>query len=162
MLTYPFCYIRVSNEQGSDAILKQELWKPTEVEIRNDSDEFVVPIGDLVLDFWGALTPGCSIRAVPRDYNGDDTAVSYGVNLGKFPQINWNSDAYTNWLTQNGVNIGMAVAGTGVGLATLNPEITSASLVKGIDLMKQGIQASMTPPQNHRKYKQWGYNACNG
>ena len=113
MLTYPFCYILLSNGQGSDAILKQEIWGQTEISIPNDAGEPVVPIGDLVLDIWGALTPGCSIRAVPWNYNGDDVATNYGINLGKFPQVNWNSDAFTNWLTQNGVNIGMSVARNG-------------------------------------------------
>lgn len=47
----------MSNGQGSDAILKQELWGQTQVEIPNESGEPVVPIGDVVLDIWGSLTP---------------------------------------------------------------------------------------------------------
>ncbi len=110
LLSYPYCYMLLSNGQGSSAILKQELWKATQVSVPNDTGEPVVPVGDVVLDIWGALTPGCSIRAVPKDYNNDEIADNYGINLGKFPQVNWNSDAYTNWLTQNGVNIGMSMA----------------------------------------------------
>lgn len=113
LLTYPFCYINVSNGQGSDAILKQELWEHAGTIIENDTGEPVVIFDELVLDIYGALTPGCSIRAIPYKYNGDEVAENYGINLGKFPQVNWNSDAYTNWLTQNGVNIGMSVARNG-------------------------------------------------
>lgn len=149
LLTYPYCYILVSNAQGSDAILKQELWQPTESDVSNGDGYPSVSAGELMLNICGALTPGCSIRAVPVNYNGDNNPTNYGINLGKFPQINWNSDAYINWLTSNGVNIGMAVAGTLLGTAVGSVEVTSTSIVKGIDLMKQGIQASMSPPQNH-------------
>lgn len=149
LLTYPYCYILVSNAQGSDAVLKQELWQPTESDVSNGAGYPSVSAGELMLNICGALTPGCSIRAVPVNYNGDNNPTNYGINLGKFPQINWNSDAYINWLTSNGVNIGMAVAGTLFGAAFGNVEVTSTSIVKGIDLMKQGIQASMSPPQNH-------------
>lgn len=30
---------------------------------------------------------------------------SYGLTGAKFPTVSWNNDSYTNWLTQNGVNI---------------------------------------------------------
>lgn len=57
LLSYPFCYFLISNGQGNSAILKQELWKPTQVSIPNDTGELVVPVGDVVLDIAGALTP---------------------------------------------------------------------------------------------------------
>ena len=153
MLTYPYCYILLSNGQGSEAILKQELWKPTDTPIPNIVDGRTigdtVPVGDMVLEIGGALTPGCSIIATPKDYNGDGSPINYGINLGKFPQVNWNSDAFINWLTQNGVNIGMSVVGTAVGVATGNPVIAGSSISKGADLMIKGVEASMAPPQNH-------------
>lgn len=60
---------------------------------------------------------------VPYRYNGEERNDEEGLNLGKFPVLNWTSDVYTNWLTQNGVNIAVSlgtsalqVAG-GIGLA---------------------------------------------
>ena len=29
----------------------------------------------------------------------------WGITLQKIPQGSWNADMYTNWMTQNGVNI---------------------------------------------------------
>lgn len=108
-LTYPYVYHVLSNFQGQEAILKQEFWEKlaqdTEVQ-----EGLILPAGDMVLQFWGAITQGCSIRAIPENYNGDEIATDVGINLGKFPQVCWNSDAFTNWLTENGVNIGMSVA----------------------------------------------------
>lgn len=36
--------------------------------------------------------------------------------FGKFPICNWDTDVYTNWLTQNGVNIGLSVAGSALSI----------------------------------------------
>lgn len=108
-LTYPYVYHVLSNFQGQEAILKQEFWEKL-AEDTEVQDGLILPAGDMVLQFWGAITQGCSIRAIPENYNGDEIATDVGINLGKFPQVCWNSDAFTNWLTENGVNIGMSVA----------------------------------------------------
>lgn len=108
-LTYPYVYHVLSNFQGQEAILKQEFWEKL-AEDTEVQGGLILPAGDMVLQFWGAITQGCSIRAIPENYNGDEIATDVGINLGKFPQVCWNSDAFTNWLTENGVNIGMSVA----------------------------------------------------
>ena len=149
LLTYPYCYFLISNGQGSSAVLKQELWEKTHVSIPNEANEPVVPVGDVVLDICGSLTPGCSIRAIPKNYCEDEMASTYGINLGKFPQINWNSDAFTNWLTQNGVNVAGQFAGTAFGLATGNYALSAGTLVNGLAIMKEGYEVSQQPPQNH-------------
>lgn len=92
LLTYPYCYVLASNNQGNDAVLKQELWN------LNSSNE-------MVLRVKGVLCAGCSIRAIPVNYNGDDISNINGINLGKFPQIGFACDPYINWLTENGLNI---------------------------------------------------------
>ena len=43
----------------------------------------------------------------------------------------------------------MTALGTAVGVATGNPAIAGGSLAKGVDLMRQGIEASMSPAQNN-------------
>lgn len=92
LLTYPYCYILASNNQGNDAVLKQELWK------LNDNNE-------MVLRVKGVLCSGCSVRAIPINYNGDDVSNINGITLGKFPQIGFACDPYINWLTENGLNM---------------------------------------------------------
>ena len=147
-LTYPYVYHVLSNFQGQEAILKQEFWEKLP-EDKPVQDGIILPAGDMVISYFGAITQGCSIRAIPENYNGDEIATDVGINLGKFPQVCWNSDAFTNWLTENGVNIGMSVAGTALGIATGNVAIASTSMVRGVDLMKSGFEASQVPPQVH-------------
>ena len=144
LLTYPFCYILVSNGQGANAVFQQERWS------LNSNNE-------MVLRIYGVLTPGCSIKAVPINYNGAGLNVDESINLGKFPALNWTTDQFTNWLTQSGVNISTAAnilsVGIGAGLT-----LTGAGAIAGTGLMMSGAtgiinnleqirQHSFTPPQ---------------
>ena len=92
LLCYPYCYIAISNAVGQYNIYKQEYWN------LNENDEMIVRM-------YGTLVSGCSIRAVPLDYNGDGTAWDSGTTIGKFPPLAWPNDIFTNWQTQNGVNL---------------------------------------------------------
>lgn len=91
-LCFPYCYIEVSNATGQANTYNQEVWELTD--------------GRMKLRMVGCLTSGCSIRCHPMNYNGKLYNNDEGISLGKFPQINWITDHYTNWLTQNGVSIG--------------------------------------------------------
>ena len=92
MYCYPYSYLMVSNNCGTNIIYKWEDWQdPTHT------------------DFYvrGVLSQGCSIRLIPHLYKGNDPALQaydYGINLGKFPVLSWSSDYYLNWQAQNGVN----------------------------------------------------------
>lgn len=48
---------------------------------------------------------GCSIRITPRFYNGNDNSDIDAISLGKLPICNFQNDMYTNWLTQNSINV---------------------------------------------------------
>lgn len=155
LLCYPFRYLLVSNNSGVSSPLKYERFftvdgsgNKTNIEPR-----FVIE---------GALCPGCSIRMVPLNYNGAPRNDEEGFNMGKFPILNWTSDVYTNWLTQNGVNIalqvvsgvgqiaaGVAMAAStgGVGLA-----VGGSSIAGGVSTITNTIAQvhtqSFTPPQS--------------
>lgn len=90
LFTYPYRYLVVTNQQGSSNVLHNE--------------KFNV-YGTRQFRVFGVLTPGCSIRVVPLNYNNIQWNVDEGINLGKFPVCNWKSDVFTNWLTQNCINI---------------------------------------------------------
>lgn len=100
LLTYPYVAINMSNGQGANALYHQELFT-------KDSN------GKLRFQIEACLTPGCSIRCYPIYYKGEPLPYDEALVLGKYPQLNWTTDTYTNWLTQNGVNIASDI---GVGL----------------------------------------------
>lgn len=115
LFTYPYSYINMSNGSGANAIYKYEMFNNLgNTDLPSDYSK-----NDCQFDIAFALTPGCSIRLEPMYYgyndgnktNNNTDNPDEGLNLGKFPVCNWTSDHYTNWLTQNGVNVGVSVAG---------------------------------------------------
>lgn len=56
----------------------------------------------------GIPTVGGSIKCCPTDYKGRTGSNDQeGLVAGKYPTCGWTNDVYTNWLTQNAVNLQM-------------------------------------------------------
>ena len=148
LLSFPYTYLLMSNNAGGSAVYKYELFN------RDD------PYND-VCDFklYGAVTPGFSCRIVPMNYNGVGENNEEGLTLGKLPICNWNTDVYTNWLTQNAVNMGVSTLssaiqiGAGVGLmATGGGAMAGGSMVlngaMGVaNAVGEVYSHSLQPPQ---------------
>lgn len=143
LLTFPYCYLMASNNNGSNAIYKYELFSSNNCDFR----------------YIGTLTPGMSIRLQPINYNKQEINNEEGLNLGKLPVCSWNTDVYTNWLTQNSVNVGLSVASglltmaggfalstTGAGALAGSGGIISGGL-QIANSLGQVYQHSLTPPQ---------------
>lgn len=145
LLTFPYRYLLASNNNGGAAIYHYEKW-----DANDGSSHFMVR---------SALTPGCSIRLIPVNYNGASVNDEEGLNLGKFPICSWATDMYTNWLTQNSVNIatniisggiqtigGAVMMGTGAGAG-----IGALSMASGLNSIASALgtvhQHSFQPPQ---------------
>ena len=100
---FPYCYMLASNNQGNSAIYKYE-------DFGSSKCEFIIK---------GALTPGCSIRMTPQNFKGIALNDEESLNLGKFPICNFVNDMYTNWLTQNSINIaGKQITSDQINIAT--------------------------------------------
>ena len=98
---YPYNYLFVSNNNGSNNIYKYEDFNTNNCVFENQI----------------ALTVGCSGRIVPKNYKRMASNDDEALPLGKYPTCAWPSDAFTNWLTQNGVNIVASIALTAGGVA---------------------------------------------
>lgn len=141
LFTYPYNYFYVSNHVGSDVTFRYEDF------INNN------PIFRVI----GAVTPGCSIKCIPLNYkNISDTenslrSYNYGIVGGKYPICSWNSDVYTNWLTQNGVNIGLdlisSVGAVGVGAITGNAVSISGGFMGIAHTLAETYKHSLIPDQ---------------
>lgn len=89
-------YLLVSNNVGQNYIYKYE-------DFINNIARFKVV---------GTITMGGSIKAIPMNYKKflDDESESmyswqYGITAPKYPTCSWITDPYTNWLTQNSINV---------------------------------------------------------
>jgi hypothetical protein len=143
LFCFPYCYLLVSNNAGSSNIYKYERF----------SDQI------LKFKIYGAPVVGGSIKCVPQNYNGVADNQEEGLMCGKFPTLSWSADLFTNWVTQNSVNIALGVGAGAVqivgGLATMaatygaGAAIGGAGVVSGVstiaNTLAQVHQQSFTP-----------------
>ena len=145
LLCYPYSYMLMSNNAGGSAIYKYELFNHPE---NNEKCDFKI---------YSTLCAGMSIRLIPHYYNGSEYNIDEGLNLGKFPVCNWNTDVYTNWLTQNGVNIGLSLIGStaqvglGVGLGVASGGLGLAVSGENIASGVMGIASTLGEIYSHSK-----------
>lgn len=99
---YPYSFLRVSNYIGN---VQDYRWED---------------FSDTIPEFDNYLTicSGCSGFTVPRNYQGKYNDIDLAVPLAKYPSVAWSSDAYTNWLTQNGVNRPVSFISSLIGTVT--------------------------------------------
>lgn len=142
LLTAPFCFFNLSNNAGSMAEFHYEDFASTPT-----------------FDIEGALSVGCSIKAHPRNYKNASDPYSYGVIGPKLPVCAWVTDVYTNWLTQNALNIentqvfgaisalngGAKAAKSGSAAGVAGSALNYAETVS--NLASEQYQHSVQPPQ---------------
>lgn len=150
---YPFCYFNISNNAGSSYDYRYEDFS-----------------GSIQFKLEGAFCPSGSIKAVPLNYKNigtSENAYDYSVNGGKYPILSWASDSYTNWLTQNSINMSMArkatvrgavsdtisagLAGGGIplSLASGGASLVGGTLSNAREEMRAKTLANFTPDQVH-------------
>ena len=92
LFCHPYNVLAITNNVGTMAEYRYEDF------INN------TPIFSLV----AAVSPSCSVWLFPNNYKkSSDTKGGYnwGIPVAKYPQGSWSGDQYTNWMTQNGVNL---------------------------------------------------------
>lgn len=142
---YPYQYINLTNNNGGNAVLNYEEFSTNKPKV----------------EITGILTPSCSIRAVPKNYKGLSKSYNDGIQGAKYPICSWNNDLFTNWMTQQGVNISLEYAkdimtigaGVAAGIATggvagaLGAGLASSGITGILSTMAQVRQHSLVPPQ---------------
>lgn len=99
---YPYNYLLVSNNNGSNNIYKYENFSTNNCVFQNQM----------------SIAIGGSGRIVPKNYKGMSDNEDEALPLGKYPTCAWSSDAFTNWLTQNGVNLAVNLGITAGSIAS--------------------------------------------
>ena len=163
----PYSYIYMSNNAGQDVQLN---WEDFPLQSVGGN---TMP----TMTYYKYYVPSASLSAKIifsnyKNYFSDSSTptqmVNYGISFAKVPVCAWTTDYYTNWLTQNGVNvqtnigmsIGNALVGTAVGALTggvigaIAGGISGTMSVAGSigSSMAQMHQAQTIPPQAHGDY----------
>lgn len=155
LFVYPYSYLLVGNGTGSDHVYRWEDFTTSEGS----------PTNSAMFDGDGVLTQGCQIKYRPRYYKkGRSGSYGYnalyevdcGVNVAKYPICSWNSDYYTNWQTQNAVNLATsiatpvisgAVSGAAAGAAGAAAGAATGLLSGILGVAGSQYQASLVPDQ---------------
>lgn len=151
LLTAPYCYFNISNNAGASV--------PFNYEDFSSSIQFKVE---------GTFGVSGNVKAIPLNYKNiapTSNALDYSISGAKYPVCSWKSDSYTNWLTQNAVNmdyqwrsnlvggalstIGSTVAGGTMGLigGVINTGASLISLANEQHIAK--TRANMVADQVH-------------
>lgn len=139
LFVYPFSYVYVTNNTGVDTTFRYE-------DFYNNTPKFFMA---------GALGQGCTVKLCPvsyKKYTNDVEVFEYGVSGAKYPICAWASDYYTNWVTQNAVNINVSAASgllsAGVNATYGNYVGAASTLLSSIGgVMAQRHQAQVHPDQ---------------
>lgn len=111
-----FNYLYVTNNAGEDVEMSYE-------DFTNNTPAFYIA---------GSIGQGCSAKLTPANYKRLSAEVyQWGLNLPKYPVCAWNSDYYTNWLTQNAVNIGIGFAGDALKAISAGVQIGAGDVLGG-------------------------------
>ena len=144
LLTYPYRYLQISTMNGSFANYKYEDFRNSNGSI-DTTPEFVMR---------GYANVGCDAKVYPRNYKGIVDNYDEGLSYPKLPVGSWTCDAYTNWLTQNSINIATGFVADAVSIATgvaTAPEGGGMAIASGIggiaNKVGQIYQHSMQPNQ---------------
>lgn len=124
LLCYPYSYLQVSNHNGTIVNYNWENFN-------------LLDLGDTsVINFqlYGYLVPSGSFVLCPVNYNNILNNFDDNVPMGKYPIGGWNSDTYTNWLTQNGIN----VAGIQINASQLNYAKAGIQTAVGATMLATG------------------------
>lgn len=141
LFAYPFSYVYVNNNVGNSTEFRYE-------DFENATPKFFMA---------GALGQGCTTKLCPVSYKGYTTnaeVFDYGVVGAKYPICAWKSDYYTNWVTQNAVNLNVGVAtsalSAGVNASYGNYAGAATSLLSGIGGVMGQVHAAKIHPDQAR------------
>lgn len=171
LLTYPYSYFYVTNKNGE------------QVEYHYEDFPFQNVGGNTArtMNYVKSIVPSSGLSAKLyftnyKSYNESSDygtkMYNYGINYAKVPVCAWTTDYYTNWLTQNGVNVAVdATAGILSGLLSAGTGAASGNAVgaaSGLLSVGQTIgntigeihKAQTTPPQAHGDINTGDFNFC--
>lgn len=136
LLQYPYCYLSVDSHSGNIYNFHYEDFTTAKYAFACDA----------------ILTVGGSVKITPVKYKSSSTSYTYGFTGAKFPTCGWISDTYTNWLTQNSVNLGFTtVSPTTGGLLQGAVNLLTGNIASGLsgifNTFQSDYRASLIPDQ---------------
>ena len=136
LLTYPYTFLYVSNNNGLSATYKYEFMT------NPDSPQF---------ELTGDFSPSPTIFLIPKGYKGIGANYDEKLVLGNYPQCSWTSDIYAAWLASNRNTMSLGFANNALqaigGIATGNIALTGMGVSGVIGQIAQMKDREIQPNQ---------------
>lgn len=117
LLTYPYCCLIVSNNQGQTAEFRWE--------------DFVLNNGSAQFTVVGVFQGTPCVMVYPRNHRGIIQDYDSGLTISSFPMCPFAGDAYQAWMAQNRSSITTSIVGSAVKGANMATAIgTSAKMIQ--------------------------------
>lgn len=116
LLTYPFMYFTISNNAGTSIPYRYEDFQST-----------------ITFKTEGTFGISGSTKTIPQNYkyvDSTENALDLSITGPKYPVCSWKADSYTNWLTQNAMNLNHEM--TKSGIEGLKTEIGTATTLAAL------------------------------
>lgn len=127
LFCYPYNYLLVTNNIGNHNIYKYENFL---------NSGGTVETSNILFNLQYAFSIGISGRLIPRNYKKVDYNIDESLPMAKYPTCTWASDAFTNWLTDNAVNVAtQVISGVAGGVTSL----ATGNIAGGISLTASTI-----------------------
>lgn len=142
LLTYPYNFLYVSNNNGNSAVFKYEYF---------DSD-------DCKFQMFCDMSPNPTVILAPQGYKGIGTNFDEKLTLTGFPQLPYTTDSFKAWLAQSAGNVAVdalssaaqyAVAGSFAGGVGAFVGATVGFFSSVLNTIGQTYTASIQPDQAH-------------
>lgn len=102
LLQAPYCYLYVTNTQGTSANYDYSLFSDNDCEF----------------EFSCAISSNPEIVMIPKHYKGIPRNLDEKMTLSGFPQCAWSGDSYKAWLAQNASSLAIQAFGSTLGMAS--------------------------------------------
>lgn len=160
LYTFPYSYFYVTNKAGEDVVYHWEDFPI--VTIGTGSEAYTARTCTYKKAMVGSTSISAKLYFTNYKNYGETSGYgtrlyNYGINYAKVPVCAWSTDYYTNWLTQNGVNMNASVVtstasgaisgGLYGGLAGAIVGGTTAGLMSIIGNLAKVHEASVIPDQ---------------
>lgn len=142
LFSYPYSFLRVSNNSGQTTNYKWENWTD-----KANTGKFKIV---------GTVIPAPEVMIYPIFYSSMGNDYDEGLIIKDFPQCAWTGDVFAKWWAENRGSLATAAISTalaGLGFATGAYYPASATAVTAVSSILSVINASMTaetsPPPVH-------------
>ena len=123
LFCYPYNSLIISNSNGTENLLKFENFSDRE---------------NITFKFFASLGANCTVKICPKNYKNVTVNFEESINLEGYPQCEFTTSNFSNWLSSSFMNVGTNILSTALQVYTGNEW---GAIGTGIETVKSATQS---------------------